>query len=75
MSQWDYKIDQPMPGPFPFPNSRKDPGIEVAPPLPTCFLSNVLICDHLGQLIDRQCEIRHFIQSENVYDRFHSYCQ
>ena len=29
MSQWDYKIDQPMPGPFPFPNSRKDPGIEV----------------------------------------------
>ena len=30
MSQWDYKIDQPMPGPFPFPNSRKGPGIEVA---------------------------------------------
>ena len=29
MSQWDYQIDQPMPGPFPFPNSRKDPGIEV----------------------------------------------
>ena len=29
MSQWDYKIDQPMPGPFPFPNSRKGPGIEV----------------------------------------------
>ena len=23
MSQWDYKIDQPMPGPFPFPNLRK----------------------------------------------------
>ena len=30
MSQWDYKIDQPMPGPFPFPNLRKGPGIEVA---------------------------------------------
>ena len=29
MSQWDYKIDQPMPGPFPFPNLRKGPGIEV----------------------------------------------
>ena len=29
MSQWDYKIDQPMPGPFPFPNSIKGPGIEV----------------------------------------------
>ena len=29
MSQWDYKIDQPKPGPFPFPNSRKGPGIEV----------------------------------------------
>ena len=29
MGQWDYKIDQPMPGPFPFPNSRKGPGIEV----------------------------------------------
>ena len=29
MSQWDYKIDQPMPGPFPFPNSRKGHGIEV----------------------------------------------
>ena len=29
MSQWDCKIDQPMPGPFPFPNSRKGPGIEV----------------------------------------------
>ena len=29
MSLWDYKIDQPMPGPFPFPNSRKGPGIEV----------------------------------------------
>ena len=29
MSQWDYKIDQPMPGPFPFPNSGKGPGIEV----------------------------------------------
>ena len=29
MSQWDYKIDQTMPGPFPFPNSRKGPGIEV----------------------------------------------
>ena len=74
MSQWDYKTDQPMPGPFPFPNSRKGPGIEDAPP-PTCFLPNVLICDQLGQLIDRQCEIRHFIQSKNVYDRFHSYCQ
>ena len=34
MSQWDYKIDQPMPGPFPFPNLRKGPGIEVGyPPL------------------------------------------
>ena len=30
MSQWDYKIDHPMPGPFPFPNLRKGPGIEVA---------------------------------------------
>ena len=29
MSQWDYKIDQPMPGPFPFTNSRKGLGIEV----------------------------------------------
>ena len=29
MSQWGYKIDQPMPGPFPFPNLRKGPGIEV----------------------------------------------
>ena len=29
MSQWDYKIDQPMPGPFPFPNLRKGPGNEV----------------------------------------------
>ena len=29
MSQWDYKIDQPMPGPFPFPNLIKGPGIEV----------------------------------------------
>ena len=29
MSQWDYKIDQPMPGPFPFPNLRKGHGIEV----------------------------------------------
>ena len=29
MSQWDYKVDQPMPGHFPFPNSRKGPGIEV----------------------------------------------
>ena len=29
MNQWDYKIDQPMPGPFPFPNSRKGPGVEV----------------------------------------------
>ena len=29
MSQLDYKIDQRMPGPFPFPNSRKGPGIEV----------------------------------------------
>ena len=29
MSQWDYKIDQPIPGPFPFPNLRKDPGIKV----------------------------------------------
>ena len=29
MSQWDYKIDQPMPEPFPFPSSRKGPGIEV----------------------------------------------
>ena len=29
MSQWDYKIDQPMPGPFRFPNLRKGPGIEV----------------------------------------------
>ena len=29
MSQWDYKIDQPMLGPFPFPNLRKGPGIEV----------------------------------------------
>ena len=27
MSQWDYKIDQPMPGSFPL---RKGPGIEVA---------------------------------------------
>ena len=30
MSQWDYKIDQLMPGPFPFPNLRTGPGIEVA---------------------------------------------
>ena len=29
MSQWDYKIDRPMPGPLPFPNSRKGPRIEV----------------------------------------------
>ena len=29
MSQWDYKIDQPTPGPFPFPNLRNGPGIEV----------------------------------------------
>ena len=29
MSQWDYKIGQPMPGPFPFPNLTKGPGIEV----------------------------------------------
>ena len=29
MSQWDYKVDQPIPGPFPFPNLRKSPGIEV----------------------------------------------
>ena len=29
MSQWDYKIDQPMSGPFLFPNLRKGPGIEV----------------------------------------------
>ena len=29
MSQWDYKIDQPMPGPCPFLNLRKGPGIEV----------------------------------------------
>ena len=32
MSQWDYKIDQPMPGPVPFNNSRKGPGIEVETP-------------------------------------------
>ena len=37
MSQWDYKIDQLMPGPFPFPNSRKGPGVEVdALPSPEC---------------------------------------
>ena len=29
MSQWDYKIDQPIPGPFPFPNLRKGPWLEV----------------------------------------------
>ena len=29
MSEWDYKIDQPIPEPFPFPNLRKGPGIEV----------------------------------------------
>ena len=29
MRQCDYKIDQPMPGPFPFHNLRKGPGIEV----------------------------------------------
>ena len=29
MSQWDHNIEQPMPGPFSFPNSRKGPGIEV----------------------------------------------
>ena len=33
MNQWDYKIDQLMPGPFPFPNSRKGPWIEVDTPL------------------------------------------
>ena len=27
MSQWDYKIDQPMPGPFSLPNLRKGPAI------------------------------------------------
>ena len=29
MNQWDYKIDQPMAGPFPFPYLRKGHGIEV----------------------------------------------
>ena len=29
MSQWDYQIEQPIPGPFLFPNSIKGPGIEV----------------------------------------------
>ena len=40
-----------------------------------CFLSNALICDQLGQLIVRLRQMRHFIQSENVNDRFHNYCQ
>ena len=45
MSQWDYKIDQPMPGPFPFPNLRKGPGIEVEDirqNIPTNF--DLIIC-------------------------------
>ena len=29
MSQWDYKIDEPIPGSFPFPNLTKGPGIKV----------------------------------------------
>ena len=41
MNQWDYKIDQPMPGPFPFPNLRKGPGIEVVICL---FIDVVNIC-------------------------------
>ena len=39
MSQWDNKIDQPMPGPFPFPKLRKGPGIEVV------FLSTLTFPD------------------------------
>ena len=41
MSQWDYKIDQPMPGPFPFPNLRKGPGIEVEAGIHMTKFSNI----------------------------------
>ena len=44
MSQWDYKIDQPIPGPFPFPNSRKGPGIEVVP-APKRYSRNISVVE------------------------------
>ena len=58
MSQWDYKIDQPTPGPFPFSNLRKGPGIEVTH---TSYVSL-----DKGKLTDSHTYDRHHMMSSNI---------
>ena len=47
MSQWDYKIDQPMPGPFPFPIQEKALGLRLGVIL---YMVNNVSQGEFGQL-------------------------